>query len=159
MLDSDFSSKFCMFSRCTAQSDFLVMWTIRIAIPHVLSQVHMCLFLHPHTPFFFGFTSLETNHQLLDFDLNFGPAIKDNKVSSTERVTNFASLNMLTMLKISWFLLVHWLSVPFRALWIALLATFLEVKYFPISLISSISPPPSSLHDWLKLMCAFLCLQ
>lgn len=106
----------------------------------MLSQVHLCLFLHPHTPFFFGCTSLETNHQLLDFDLNFGPAIKDNKVSSTERVTDSASLNMLTMLNISWFLLVHWLSVPFRAMRIAFL------PFWPPSWRSSIFQSPYKLH-------------
>jgi len=87
-------------------------------------------------------TSLETNDQPTDFV--FGPETKKSKDSVTLREVVWTSFNKLNVVVVSWSPLkvakVHLFCITFKALWIALLTTFLEAKYFLTSFVRPISP-------------------
>ena len=112
-----------------------------------------------------GWISLEMEHQLFDFDCVV-PEINCNIVWNVDRVATSTSCSKL----INWSLFVDkmllFLAFPFKftkVLEIDFLTTFLDVKNFLTSVMSSTSPPPLLLlllmRDWSSLVHSFVWIK
>ena len=127
-------------------------------MPHLPSQIHLHLFLHPHILFSWGVPAWKLHTSCLILIATFFQLWRSRAIQKTKIVTASSSFNKLTMARSSFFLEFKLVFMPFKAFYIAFFTAFLEAKYFSTSLASSILLPCLLRRvDWSSRVHSFVC--